>query len=63
MIPYPFFYQLALIALVWLFLMLPYAWSSQRTLCQSPPTLPTPQAPVRAHSVGGPSSQTPLRRL
>jgi hypothetical protein len=42
MIPYPFFSQLALIALVWLFLMLPYAWPSQRTPCQSPPTPPTP---------------------
>ena len=36
MIPHPFFYQLALIALVWLFLMLQYAWPSQRTPCQSP---------------------------
>lgn len=42
MIPHPFFYQLALIALVWLFLMLQYAWPSQRTPCQSPPTPPTP---------------------
>jgi len=43
MIPHLFFYQLALIALVWLFLMLPYAWPSQRTPCQSPPTPPTPR--------------------
>ncbi len=42
MIPHPFFYQLALIALVWLFLMLQYAWPSQLTPCQSPPTPPTP---------------------
>jgi hypothetical protein len=42
MIPHPFFYQLALIALVWLFLMLQSAWPSQRTPCQSPPTLPPP---------------------
>jgi IS1 family transposase len=42
MIPHSFFYQLALIALVWLFLMLQYAWPSQRTPCQSPPTPPTP---------------------
>jgi transposase-like protein len=42
MIPHLFFYQLALIALVWLFLMLPYAWLCQRTPCQSPPTPPTP---------------------
>src|SRR5262245_32953954 len=42
MIPHPFFYQLALIAFVWLFLMLQYAWPSQRTPCQSPPTLPAP---------------------
>jgi hypothetical protein len=42
MIPHPFFYHLALIALVWLFLMLQSAWPSQRTPCQSPPTLPPP---------------------
>ena len=43
MIPHLFFYQLALIALVWLFLMLQYAWLSHRTQCQSPPTPPTPR--------------------
>ena len=51
MIPHLFFYQLALIALAWLFLMLQYAWPSQRTPCQSPPTPPTlprkrPRAPT-----------------
>lgn len=43
MIPHPFFYQLALIALVWLFLMLQYAGPSQHTPCQSPPLPPTPR--------------------
>jgi hypothetical protein len=45
MIPHPFFYQLALIALVWLFLMLQDAWPSQRTPCQSPPPTPPRKRP------------------
>src|SRR5216684_8257405 len=54
MISHLFFYQLVLIALVWLFLMLHYAWPSDRPPHQSPParltrrrqrsTAPTPFA-------------------
>ena len=37
MIPSLYFYQLVLITLVWLFLMLYYAWPSDSPPCQSPP--------------------------
>jgi hypothetical protein len=32
MVSHPFFYQLALIALVWLYVMLFYAWPSDRVV-------------------------------
>jgi hypothetical protein len=41
MVSHLFFSQLALIALVWLFLMLYYAWPSDRPPRQSPPPLLT----------------------
>ena len=36
MVSHPFFYQLALIALVWLYVMLFYAWPSDRVVHLQP---------------------------
>ena len=36
MVSHPFFYQLALIALVWLYVMLLYAWLSDRVVHLQP---------------------------
>jgi hypothetical protein len=36
MVSHPFFYQLALIALVWLYVMLLYAWPSDRVVHLQP---------------------------
>lgn len=47
MVPTLFFYELVLIALVWLFLMLHYAWPNTRTQRQS---APTPLKSRRQHS-------------
>jgi hypothetical protein len=47
MVSHLFFYQLALITLVWLFVMLLYAWPSDRTRC---PSLAAPIAPRRKPS-------------
>ena len=47
MVPTLFFYELVLIALVWLFLMLHYAWPNNRTQRQSSPT---PLKSRRPHS-------------
>ena len=41
MVPTLFFYELVLVALVWLFLMLHYAWPNTRIQRQSAPTLLT----------------------
>jgi hypothetical protein len=43
MVPALFFYQLALIALVWLCLMLQWAWPSARTLAPTTPEPPPPR--------------------
>jgi IS1 family transposase len=48
MVSHLFFYQLMLIALVWLFLMLHYAWPSDRLLEREQPL--TPVRPRRQHS-------------
>jgi IS1 family transposase len=48
MVPELFFYQLVLIALVWLCLMLHWAWPSDRAIAQ--PTLPQPAPPRRTRS-------------
>ena len=48
MVPELFFYQLVLIALVWLCLMLQWAWPSDRAIAQ--PTLPQPAPPRRTRS-------------
>ncbi len=40
--PHLFFYQLGLIALVWLCLMLQWAWPSDPAACPTPPELPSP---------------------
>src|SRR5215468_2810959 len=42
MVPALFFYQLVLVALVWLFLMLQWAWPSDRVTKPSTPPSPTP---------------------
>ena len=42
MVPTLFFYQLVLVALVWLFLMLQWAWPSDCVTEQSPPPSLTP---------------------
>ena len=47
MVPTLFFYELVLIALVWLFLMLHYPWPNTRTHRQSSPT---PLKSRRRHS-------------
>jgi hypothetical protein len=52
MVSHLFFYQLALIALVWLFFLLLYAWPSDRT--RHPP----PAAPITPHR---PRSKAPHR--
>src|SRR5215813_5794203 len=44
MVPTLFFYELVLIALVWLFLMLYWLWPNDSSLlCSTRPTLPPPQ--------------------
>ena len=47
MVPDLFFYQLVLIALVWLCIMLQWAWPSDPATCPLPsePTPPKPKAP------------------
>src|SRR5215831_3735411 len=42
MVPALFFYQLVLVALVWLCLMLQWAWPSDRVTAQLTPPFPTP---------------------
>jgi len=49
-----FFYQLTLIALVWLYVMLQWAWLSDAT---------TAQAQLRAETLCGPHHQAALRHL
>ena len=46
MVSHLFYYQLALIALVWLCLMLQWAWPSDPATCP-PPSEPTPPKPKR----------------
>src|SRR5262245_46343567 len=46
MVSHLFFYQLALIALVWLCLMLQWAWPSDPAVCPTPPE-PQPLRPKR----------------
>jgi hypothetical protein len=60
-----FFYQLTLIALVWLCVMLQWAWPSDSAACPTPlaPPTPTAQAPPCAHTLCGPHHQAALRRL
>jgi hypothetical protein len=48
MVPALFFYQLVLVALVWLFLMLQWAWSSDRVMEQSTPSQPAPPRRTRS---------------
>ena len=54
MVSHLFFYQLALIAAVWLFVMLLYAWPSDRV------RRPTPAVPS-CHAVNTPLSPNRLR--
>ena len=58
MVSHPFFYQLALIALVWLYVMLLYAWPSDRVVYLQPAdNYLVPQtgynAPLARHCEGG----------
>src|SRR4030095_16760098 len=46
MVSHLFFYQLGLIALVWLYLMLHWTWPSDPATCPMPPA-PTPPVPKR----------------
>jgi hypothetical protein len=46
MVPTLFFYQLVLVALVWLCVMLHWAWPSDPATCP-PPSEPTPPKPKR----------------
>src|SRR5947208_3250411 len=54
MVSHLFFYQLVLIALVWLCLMLHWAWPSDRAIAQ--PTPPQPAPPRHARGTGGDSA-------
>ena len=47
MVPDLFFYQLVLVALVWLCLMLHWAWPSDRVTAQPTPPQPTPPRRTR----------------
>jgi hypothetical protein len=61
-----FFYQLVLVALVWLCVMLHWAWPSDpATVCPTPPEPPSPR-PQRHHeptTLCGPHHKASLRRL
>jgi hypothetical protein len=50
MVPNLFFYQLLLVALIWLCVMLHWAWPGDRTTCPTTPE-PTPRLPKRHGSV------------
>jgi hypothetical protein len=47
MVPTLFFYQLVLVAFVWLCLMLHWAWPSDGATAQLTPSQPTPPRPKR----------------
>jgi len=66
MVSHLFFYQLVLIALVWLCVMLQWAWPSDPRCCGPDDTgahTPTAQALPYAHTLCRPHHQAALRRL
>jgi hypothetical protein len=65
MMSHYFYYQLALLALVWLFVSLHLTWPKRGVTAPAAPAAPEtmPQAPPlhRAQSVRGPDAKAPLR--
>jgi hypothetical protein len=59
MIPYQFYYQLAVVGLLWLCVMLHYVWPSQGVVSPQPPAEPVPSQRKRTRA----SKPTPFAGL